>query len=51
MQEVSFVQKWGATWPRSMDMQQTVERLYGRRRINSYERTIGIQCNTNKLEM
>jgi hypothetical protein len=34
-----------------MDMELTAERLYGRRRINSCERKVEIQCNTNKLEM
>jgi len=50
-QEVSFVQKSGASWQRSIDMQQTAERLYGNHRINSCGSEVGIQGNTNKLEI
>ena len=50
--EVSFfVQKCGASWQRSKDMEQSAERLDGGRRISSCVRKVGIQGNRNKLEM
>lgn len=48
---VQYLSVRGASWQRSLDMQQTAERLNVGRRINSCGRKAGTQGNTNKLEM